>query len=441
MASKVNPEQPSTPPSSPAPSATSQRRRSSLLNRKSSVHEALKALDELSLASTIDAPVRITLINHTIHTTLEALLTGLPSIGAGVVSIKFVLFVRDQGEDGVLSMNLHSWVALFNIFMVQLSALILSYHNSDAFRRKFLQMCLSPCFLVALNFLIFDGKPVGWAVPLVTLSYALSMTATYDFLPKETRGSRIVDFIENLVLSLCLYALPVFFVGINLLPTRLLIKLGNDYLTAFVVGVAYPFIGVLFKKFILGQVLSHLEMKVADGEVESLDKQFSTITKSCCSGLLMTPIVMQFLNTDVRFALLSAFLSLLVEVFGKSYTLYAESRISFYLNKFKGDDDDKKDKDAAIMAKASEEKKRRIRLLAIRYNGEIVAEKTCIIGAVMVATLTFQTEGGASLTDYITIGVVFFLFEIVTDALFVKITDRFVDRASEAAERPFSNTP
>ena len=66
-------------------------------------------------------------------------------------------------------------------------------------------------------------------------------------------------------------------------------------------------------------------------------------------------------------------------------------------------------------------------LLAIRYHSEIVAEKGCIVTACEIAFLYFRDQIDTSGTDLIIIGFVFYVFEMITDCIFVWVMHNMLD--------------
>ncbi len=68
-------------------------------------------------------------------------------------------------------------------------------------------------------------------------------------------------------------------------------------------------------------------------------------------------------------------------------------------------------------------------LIAARWNAEIVAEKTGIIVASLIATMQFQrSDGGTGLTteQLILVAVIFYALEFFTDVAFVLVMDRYL---------------
>jgi len=75
--------------------------------------------------------------------------------------------------------------------------------------------------------------------------------------------------------------------------------------------------------------------------------------------------------------------------------------------------------------KAKQEKnlKRALALLAIRWHGEIVGEKSCLLCAGVIAVLHFGDSVSVSGNELIAMGVVFFVIEAIVDCVFVWLVD------------------
>jgi hypothetical protein len=68
-----------------------------------------------------------------------------------------------------------------------------------------------------------------------------------------------------------------------------------------------------------------------------------------------------------------------------------------------------------------------MRTLANRWSAEIVAEKGCIICASIIAFMYFGSLVDGEASDLISVGVVFFAFEFITDVIFVHVMDSYRD--------------
>jgi hypothetical protein len=69
--------------------------------------------------------------------------------------------------------------------------------------------------------------------------------------------------------------------------------------------------------------------------------------------------------------------------------------------------------------------KHALAMLAVRWNGEIVAEKGCIITGALIAALYFEDMVDSTALELALIGAIFFAVEVGTDVTFVHIMDAY----------------
>jgi hypothetical protein len=67
--------------------------------------------------------------------------------------------------------------------------------------------------------------------------------------------------------------------------------------------------------------------------------------------------------------------------------------------------------------------KHALALLAVRWNAELVAEKSCIVLAALVAMLYFDDLVESNTLEIAFIGLIFFVVEMATDVIFVYTMD------------------
>mmetsp|Transcript_16442 Transcript_16442/g.33883 ORF Transcript_16442/g.33883 Transcript_16442/m.33883 type:complete len:267 (-) Transcript_16442:26-826(-) len=216
----------------------------------------------------------------------------------------------------------------------------------------------------------------------------------------------------------------------------------------FVTGVAFPTIVFIVRK----GCVSWLQKFVAGMDEKSDEEKielFNMIVTSYSLMIIMTPTVFLYFNADPTHALISAAFQVITEVGGKFYTVWStKAQFRAYLDALRIEGKVGKtgkakrfavkviqepgfnnDVNMALESEAIEDAeddkegheyklKYPLYMLAIRYNAEIVAEKGSIIAASIIAKLYFQdfVKG-----DPITIGAMFYAFEVIADCLLVYI--------------------
>jgi hypothetical protein len=177
--------------------------------------------------------------------------------------------------------------------------------------------------------------------------------------------------------------------------------------------------------------------------------------------ILITPTVTLYFNVDMKYALGSAMMQIVTELLGKIWIVYAmkkqfkiyvetmEAKPKGVIGKLKAatlmasqeagvnqdvqqigrslsaaaQEEGEKDFEASVEAK----KKHAFAMMAVRWHGEIVAEKGSIVVAALIASLYFADLVESDAADLILIGCIFYAAEALCDIIFVGIMDKHMD--------------
>ncbi|GMH61311.1 hypothetical protein TrRE_jg4069 [Triparma retinervis] len=349
----------------------------------------------------IDNP--ISFWRHTFTTNVQGLASALPAC----LLILVMTFVnKNLVKLGGFFGDMHV-VRCFGC-LLYVDGILLVIRWDRAYTKKML-LCKVPgqiTFMVAVSS-AFGWKLGPWMNLVATFAFSFGEMCTYIIdMQEQPRPPVIKYMVSYLVTGFLLHGIVVFLINALVIPTRLLAKWKNALITMITTGLVFPFVIFLVRKVIV----SWLQKWIAGKEGWSDEKKVETLTMTVTmfsTMILITPSVLLYFNVSVKYALFSAFCQLFTEVGGKIWTVWAtKKRLTF----FRKDDDN---------IDYEELERERLALLAIRYHGEIVAEKGCIVVACEIAFLNFQDQVNTSSTDLILIGVVFYALEMITDCIFV----------------------
>ncbi|GMI41361.1 hypothetical protein TrCOL_g8196 [Triparma columacea] len=365
----------------------------------------------------IDNP--ISFWRHTLTSNVQGLASALPSCFL-ILLMKFVNYnlVKFGGFFG----DMHV-VRCFGC-LLYVDAMISVARWERAFT-KLMLLCKVPgqiTFMVAVSS-AFEWKLGPWTFVVATLAFSFGEMCTYIIDMQEQPRPPVTKYmVKCLVLGFVVHGIIVFVISALVVPTKYLAEWENDMVTMLVTGIVFPVIIFLVRKV----YVSFLPKFVAEKEGWSDEKkvEFLTTLLSVGSlGILLTPSVLLYFNASVKYALFSALCQVFTEVGGKVWTVWATKKFARFSARINHDIANEKDDDIGW----AELLRRALALLAIRYHSEIVAEKGCIITACEIAFLYFRDQVGTSSTDLIIIGFVFYVFEMITDCIFVWVMHNMLD--------------
>ncbi|GMI46074.1 hypothetical protein TrCOL_g2502 [Triparma columacea] len=363
----------------------------------------------------IDNP--ISFWRHTLTSNVQGLASALPSC----FLILLMKFVNDNlVKFGGFFGDMHV-VRCFGC-LLYIDAFILVARWERAFtKRMFLTKVPGQItFMVAVSS-AFEWKLGPWTFVVATLAFSFGEMCTY-IMEEQTRPPVIKYMVNSLFLGFVLHGIFAFLISALVVPTKYLAEWENDIVTMLVTGIVFPVIIFLVRKVMVSFLPKFVAGK--DGWSDEKKVEFLTTFLSVGSlGILLTPSVLLYFNASVKYALFSALCQVFTEVGGKVWTVWATKKFASFSAGINHDIANERDDDIGW----AELHRRKMALLAIRYHSEIVAEKGCIVTACELAFLYFRDQIDTSGTDLIIIGFVFYVFEMITDCIFVWVMHNMLD--------------
>ncbi|GMH54930.1 hypothetical protein TrRE_jg916 [Triparma retinervis] len=404
--------------------------------------EATPIIRSQTSIAVIDNPVSFW--SYTFTSNVQGLASALPSC----LLILLMKFVNDNlVKLGGFFGDMHV-VRCFGC-LLYFDGVILLVRWERAFTKKML-LCKVPgqiTFMVAVSS-AFEWKLGPWMFVVATLAFSFGEMCTYIIdMQEQPRPPVIKYMVTCLVTGFVMHGSIVTLISALVVPTKYLAEGENDEVTMLVTGIVFPVIIFLVRKV----VVSWLQKWVAGKEGWSEEKkvEFLTMALSVGSlGILLTPSVLLYFNASVKYALFSALCQVFTEVGGKVWTVWAtKKQFKQYIEDLEDNAGGKMKKVKVAALKLSQEAginhdianerdneigwaellRRALALLAIRYHSEIVAEKGCIVTACEIAFLYFRDQVDTSSTNLIIIGFVFYIFEMITDCIFVWVMHNMLD--------------
>ncbi|GMI45032.1 hypothetical protein TrCOL_g9339 [Triparma columacea] len=382
----------------------------------------------------IDNP--ITFWRHTFTSNVQGLASALPSC----FLILLMKFVNDNlVKFGGFFGDMHV-VRCFGC-LLYMDALVLVARWERAFTKKMLLTKVPGqiTFMVAVSS-AFEWKLGPWMFVVATLAFSFGEMCKYIIDMQEQPRPPVTKYMLNsLVIGFVLHGSVVSLISALVVPTKYLAEWKNDMVTMLVTGIVFPVIIFLVRKVFV----SWLQKYAAGREGWPDEKKVEFLTTFLSVGslaILLTPSVLLYFNASVKYALFSALCQVFTEVGGKVWTVWAtKKQFKQYIEDLADNAGGKMQKVKVAAFKLSQEAginhdianekdddigwaellRRALALLAIRYHSEIVAEKGCIVTACELAFLYFRDQVDTSGTDLIIIGFVFYVFEMITDCIFV----------------------
>ena len=160
--------------------------------------------------------------------------------------------------------------------------------------------------------------------------------------------------------------------------------------------------------------------------------------------ILLTPTVTLYFNTNIKYAVGSAMMQIVTEIAAKIATAYMTKKQVFShvkvavigpASKDAGDHQDGqqvgaskgREDDEEQRGDAESKKKHALAMMAVRWHGEIVAEKGCILAAALIAYLYFADLVESDGQGLFLIGSVFYAAEALCDFIFVWVMDEHME--------------
>lgn len=303
-------------PSDVDPPATS----SSLSSLTPDTGESISLNPSASLFPTFGPDEKISLAFHTLHSNLTSALTSVPALALlyfvySYVSIRFPLIGGMWGDKHAILCA--ACVTSMEIILV----FVWNFDRGYIFRHAVLQWPVMFASFLLISKFVFDDRPSHWTSALMTFCFALGMTSTY-WLQPSPRPTFIKHLKKTAVYAFGGHGGVILVIYGQVIPTKLLSQ-SNPLLASLATGAAFPFMNWVMRKLLIGIIANATRGKLErGGEREANLRSFNRLVKMTSSFLALTPCVLNYLNTTVELAVLSAVLQMATEVLGKVWIVY-----------------------------------------------------------------------------------------------------------------------
>jgi hypothetical protein len=180
-------------------------------------------------------------------------------------------------------------------------------------------------FMVAVS-RAFEWKLGPWTFVVATLAFSFGEMCTYIIEMQEQPRPPVTKYmVKCLVTGFVIHGIFAFLISALVVPTKYLAEWENDMVTMLVTGIVFPVIIFLVRKV----CVSWIQKFVAGKDGWSDEKKIETLTTSLSTislTILITPSVLLYFNTSVKYALFSALCQVFTEVGGKVWTVWATKK-------------------------------------------------------------------------------------------------------------------
>ena len=378
----------------------------------------------------VDTSEKISASLHTMKTNFLAVIISIPAL-----VLLYVIY--EQVSERILEIG-GMWgdhhAILCASCMISIEALQLFVWNFERgyVTRRLVQWPVTWLAFMLISKYAFDDRPDLWAVLLMSVAWAVGGMATWPLQP-EPRPTFFKHATKAVFISAVFHGGFTIIVYGQIIPTRLLSH-SSGLLCSFLTGIGFPFLNWIVRKVAIGFCASLTKGKVskvpkdsqdANKERKELMAVFNRLVKVISSGLAITPCVLNYLNSNVKLAVLSAVLQMVTEVLGKIWIVYFTRKLYDPASSAMSGTT----VDPEKIMECQEMLDQAMLLMAARWNAEIVAEKVGIILASFIAIELFgggSDSAGLTTEQLILVAVIFFAMEFVTDVVFVLVMDQFL---------------
>lgn len=404
-----------------------------------------------SLAAPSVAEEKISMLKHTLHGNLIAFILSVPSLVLTYLVYDYIsVYIPAMG--GMWGDH-HAVLCVVCISSIELiCATIHKFEQEYMKKHLLLQWPSHWLFYMGINWLCFQNRPGSWSFLVMTLSWSLSMCATYP-LEKRPRDFFPKYVFRAFAMSLAMHGAVGVAIFLPITLTKLLSR-SSPVVTSVVTGLVFPFVTWLARQSMTRFVGSYAK-KSSKGSDARFYEMYNSYIKMISVGLVITPCVLNYLNQSVPLALLSAALQLAGELAGKMwiaratrarFTPEAEAlanaasrllllrpgvgRVGGGGAKVGVEPPDGKREEVEEVGEGEEEGeggglKKALKMLATRWNAELTAEKAGILVASFIAVTTFNENANLSADELFAISGIFYGMEFITDIVFVFAMDKY----------------
>jgi hypothetical protein len=236
-------------------------------------------------------------------------------------AVLHVIFSSLQWVSDRTNLKLSSLSPFVGIILFLVQVLILRRKDAEV-RAKLLIRIPVAVVITALIFVLAGGDVGAFCAPLVCLMLVGATSSSYPIepSPKESFAKYVLSTLPmSIVFTLCAFP-PAYAVAI---PGQMLSDSPAWY-TAWC-GIGYPMFAFLFRKAMLSYFIADARKSVKAGKMtpEGLVPYISNVSFNLSAALMFGNIMLMYLSSSKRFALISSLTSVFTEISGKIYAVWA----------------------------------------------------------------------------------------------------------------------
>ena len=279
--------------------------------------------------------------------------------------------------------------------------------------------------------------PLGLEVSAILMSfcYGTSLAIIAQLFPSNIITSFPSKLKTYLKLAIVLLPVPALFIWIAVVGSLYMQSQGEEWNMVYT-GLIIPFITFLYRKFTSPRLFKKAESKVADGSIpkDKLWSYYANMAKAIATIARFPGIVLMYTNTNIKYAILACLMSGLIEVCGRYASDFAIKK-ELKLFRLKLQNPDITNIEIATMLSSVEvvvlsaeqrvlyvaKKKAMLHMIAVNWQPDMVAEKSCILLGGLVNIFVFGSGNLLAIENLSSLFLtgIFFGFEFVVDFLTV----------------------
>lgn len=395
------------------------------------------------------APIRLNLLETRSSIAALVFRQNFAAVFGAVIAalVLYPIFLLQLHLSSSLFIRRAFFAALFAAINVEVLSVVLYGLKSSLFMRRHL-LVMWPCFLLSVVAVVLlrSWLDVNSAAAAACggLCWTLSMASQglYDIFARVPNKSSMKEvlktvksaFMKGLVATIMNVA-PSFAV---LFPVRFLAS-NYPLLNNLVSGVGFPALTFVLRKFLLSWLMRRMSSRVSDGEMSpsKLLPAYASTSKVLTTCLVQANIVALYMSTTMEGCVVSAMLSVLTEVGGKAYVVHsmrhgirnhimasAPKAVKRVIANIGAEAGERVTEEGVAKKRDDEEDWDFILgMLAVRWNQDIIAEKSAIL---LAAYLIYMFKlSVVSVLELIELAAILYSFEFLTDLLLVLMLDNY----------------
>ena len=263
----------------------------------------------------IDTSEKITLTYHAVKTNLLAVIISAPALF--LVYVIYEHISKRFPEIGGMWGDHHAVLCAICIGAVEIILMLVWKFERGYMLRRLVHWPATWVVFMLTSKLAFEDRPGHFTGALMTVAWGLGNVATYPLYPSP-RPTFLMYVKRSAINSIIIHGSFIAIIYGQIISTKLLSH-SNSILTSLVTGIAFPFMTWVARKLTIRQSQKLVTNKRGGKGLNPREQLaiFDRMVKVLSGALVLTPCALNYLNTSVKLAVLSATLQMATEVLGK----------------------------------------------------------------------------------------------------------------------------